>query len=125
MLACPLTAQAKTVTLSWDASPSPSVIGYSVITSTLPSMLNPSTQDVGAVLTTIVNGLENQDDYYFCVKAYGPPKLIKRQPNRRVSVALGFDANATFFRNWELVSNRLQQSCIFFRVYRKIKLVVS
>ncbi len=62
--------QAKTVTLSWDPSPSPSVIGYSVITSTLPSMLNPSTQDVGGVLTTIVNGLENQDDHYFCVKAY-------------------------------------------------------
>jgi hypothetical protein len=61
---------AKSVTLSWDASPTSTVVGYLVQTSLTSTMENPSQQDVGGVLSYTVNGLENTDSHWFCVKAY-------------------------------------------------------
>ncbi len=63
-------SHAKSVGLSWDPSPTPTVTGYMVLTSVSPAMESPLVQDVGDALSTTVNELEDQDDHYFCVKAY-------------------------------------------------------
>lgn len=73
-----LSAWGKTVTLSWDASPS-SVTGYKIYydinSSTSPLDGTGATEgnspiDVGNVLTFTVNGLSDTADHYFAVTAY-------------------------------------------------------
>jgi len=61
---------AKTVTLSWDPSPTLSVVGYKVLTSLSQLMTTSTVQDVGDVLSYTVKELENTDSHWFCVKAY-------------------------------------------------------
>jgi len=65
-------AQAKTVKLSWDPSPTPSVTGYLVYVSYYDSMWHPIEADAGNALTYTVEGLENDEGHYFCVRAYDP-----------------------------------------------------
>jgi Putative Ig domain len=67
-------AWGKTVTLSWDASPS-SVTGYKIYYDTSPldgagSTEGNSSLDVGNVLTFTVNDLPDTADHYFAVTAY-------------------------------------------------------
>ncbi len=70
-------ALAKTVTLSWDASPS-AVSGYKVYYDTqsdgtfsgIDAIEGDSPIDVGNVLTYTVTGLYDDEDYYFAVTAY-------------------------------------------------------
>ena len=73
-----VSAWGKTVTLSWDASPS-SVTGYKIYydvdSSTAPfegsgANEGSSPVDVGNVLTFTLNGLADTDDHYFAVTAY-------------------------------------------------------
>ena len=61
---------AKTVTLSWDPSPTTAVTGYTVEVSHSEVMSDPMLIDVENVLTTTVENLEDADDHWFCVKAY-------------------------------------------------------
>ena len=70
LVACPISSHAKDVTLSWDASPTPTVSGYNVLTSLHPSIADPMVTDVGNVLTTTLNGLGDTDEHWFCVTAY-------------------------------------------------------
>ncbi len=72
VLALSNTAWAKTVTLSWDASPS-EVTGYTVYYDTESSASLEgvgSPIDVGNVQTYIINGLPDDVDHYFAVIAY-------------------------------------------------------
>ncbi len=70
-------AFAKSVTLSWDASPS-QVTGYKVYYDTqsngifegIDAIEGDSPIDVGAVLTYTVTGLDDGEDYFFAVTAY-------------------------------------------------------
>ena len=62
--------EAKTVNLSWDASPTETVVGYIVWTSLNQQMASAAPQDVGNVLTLTIPGLEDTLAYWFCVKAY-------------------------------------------------------
>ncbi len=66
--------ETKTVTLSWDASPS-SVTGYRIYYVTgsaadLSAAANPSSVDVGNVLTYTFSGLDGTVDHSFAVTAY-------------------------------------------------------
>jgi len=61
---------AKTVKLGWDSSPTPTVSGYIILISLSQNMTNPSEQDVGNVLNYTVKELRDQDEHWFCVKAY-------------------------------------------------------
>lgn len=61
---------AKAVTLSWDSSPTQSVVGYLVLTSLNSTMESPSQQDVSNVLSYTANGLDDNGSHWFCVKAY-------------------------------------------------------
>ena len=70
MLLQPQVAMSKDVRLQWDASPTTAVTGYIVVVSLSEVMLDPTEQDVGNVLTQTLNGLEDTDDHWFCVKAY-------------------------------------------------------
>lgn len=63
-------ALAKTVTLSWDASPSQDVVGYEVHYSISEAQPFTTTLDVGDVLTTEILDLEDGVGYYFSVSAY-------------------------------------------------------
>ncbi|MBN1958029.1 MAG: tandem-95 repeat protein [Desulfuromonadales bacterium] len=73
----PLNVCAKTVTLSWDPSPSTITgykIYYAVNSSTVPLEGTGATEgdspiDVGNVLTFTINGLSDADDHYFAVTA--------------------------------------------------------
>ncbi len=78
LMALPSSAWGKTVTLSWDASPS-AIAGYKIYydagTSTSPldgtgAAEGGSPIDVGNVLTFTINGLSDSDDHYFAVTAY-------------------------------------------------------
>ena len=61
---------AKTVTLSWDPSPS-DVAGYQLLTSLEPTVQNLLLSlDAGDVLTITVYGLNDDQQHWFCVKAY-------------------------------------------------------
>lgn len=67
-----VSAWGKTVTLSWDASPS-EVSGYKIhydTTSTAPLDGDGSPISVGNVLTYVINGLPDDVDHYFAVSAY-------------------------------------------------------
>ena len=67
-----VSAWGKTVTLSWDASPS-EVSGYKIhydTTSTAPLDGDGSPISVGNVLTYVINGLSDDVDHYFAVSAY-------------------------------------------------------
>ena len=76
-LLCATSVFAKTVTLSWDASPS-DVAGYKVYYDTqadgtfagIDAIEGDSPVDVGHVLTYTVTGLYDDEDYYFAVTAY-------------------------------------------------------
>ena len=62
---------AKTVTLSWDPSPTPTVTGYRVLISLNAEMSSTlASRDVGDVLTTSIADLDDHVDHWFCVKAY-------------------------------------------------------
>ena len=61
--------QAKTVTLSWDQSPTQTVTGYWVWVSP-DGMTFSRIEDAGNALTLTVSGLEDTDDHYFAVTAY-------------------------------------------------------
>lgn len=77
-LTFPLGVWAKTVTLSWDPSPSTIAgyrIYYDVNSSVSPLDGTGATEgsspiDVGNVLTFTINGLSDTDDHYFAVTAY-------------------------------------------------------
>ena len=63
-------AFAKDVTLQWDASPTDGVTGYKVYMSSTNTMNNPTSVDVGLVLTQVIANLPNEDGLYFAVTAY-------------------------------------------------------
>ena len=62
--------EAKTVSLSWDPSPTPTVTGYKVHSSQQEDMSNPTIIDVGDVLTYTIPNLEDSIEHWFCVIAY-------------------------------------------------------
>jgi hypothetical protein len=65
------TAIAKDVTLSWDKSPTPTVTGYRVYTSLTPDLSSLLLSlDAGNALTLTVQGLTDENEHYFGVKAY-------------------------------------------------------
>ena len=67
----PLISYGKTVTLSWEASPTSTVTGYTVsvsLESKMGSVL--LSINVNDVLTYTIHDLENKHDHYICVKAY-------------------------------------------------------
>lgn len=74
---CTASAWGKTVTLSWDASPS-TVVGYKIYYDTSSSASLDGTGadeggspiDVGNVLTYVIHGLPDDVDHYFAVSAY-------------------------------------------------------
>ena len=74
---CTSTAWAKTVTLSWDASPS-AVTGYKVYYDTTATAVLDGTGategdspiDVGNVLTYVIHGLADDAEHHFAVTAY-------------------------------------------------------
>ncbi len=68
LAALAVAAEAKTVTLSWDASPTASVTGYMVYYGTDANSLEYS-KDIGAELTTQVADLPS-GTWYFAVTAY-------------------------------------------------------
>ncbi len=62
---------AKSVTLSWDPSPTPTVIGYEInvfLTESTDSTL--LVVDAGNTLTYQIATLADERDHWFCVKAY-------------------------------------------------------
>ena len=67
--------QAGTLTLAWDASPSPTVIGYVVLYGVAPGAYS-SFLDVGNNTTAAVHGLANGQTYYFEVLAYTASELF-------------------------------------------------
>ena len=103
VLVCSTGAWAKTVTLSWDPSPS-DITGYRIYyntdSSTPPFTGTGATEggspiDVGNVLTFTINGLNDADDHYFAVTAYDDagnestysntvhsPEVVVVQPNQ-------------------------------------------
>ena len=67
----PATVTAKTVQLSWDASPTPAVVGYVINVLSTPSTSSIVQEvDVGNVLTQTLKNLEDTSEHWFCVKAY-------------------------------------------------------
>jgi len=62
---------AKDVILSWDPSPTPTVVGYviNVLSTELTNSIEQEV-DVGNVLTHKIQDLEDTSDVWFCVKAY-------------------------------------------------------
>ena len=60
---------AGTVTLAWDPSPSPDVVGYVVVYGTLPGIY-PYTVSAGTHTFATVDGLAAGVKYYFAVEAY-------------------------------------------------------
>ena len=62
-------AHAGPLTLAWDPSPDPTVIGYVVLYGTTPDIYT-WTLDVGNQLTATVKGLADGQAYYFTVQAY-------------------------------------------------------
>lgn len=75
----PALCAAQTVTLSWDASPTPEVIGYKLYYRAWPFVFamtdsganeGSSPIDVGNVLTYTLTGLTDDVIYYFAVDAY-------------------------------------------------------
>jgi len=66
----PAQASAKTVKLSWDPSPSAGVEKYTVFASLESDMSDPVFMiDSGLSLTETIYSLDDNKDYWFCVKA--------------------------------------------------------
>ena len=66
-------AQAKTVTLSWDASPSSDVAGYKLYAGSdadVSTLIIGSPIDIGNVLTYTLTGVDGEQVQYFAVTAY-------------------------------------------------------
>ena len=62
---------AKTVTLSWDASPTSTVTGYRAFVSLNSDMSSTLlSHDAGNVLTLTITDLADTSEHWFCVKAY-------------------------------------------------------
>ena len=59
----------KDVTLSWDASPTTSVTGYTLYWDTQPNPPFNVSLDVGGILTHHVANLNDNEDYWFYVTA--------------------------------------------------------
>ena len=73
---------AQSVTLAWDASPDPSIVGYNVHYRTTSG--NPSqTHDVGKTTTATVSNLNDGTTYFFTVTAYNTAG--ESQPSNQVS----------------------------------------
>ncbi|WP_029917607.1 putative Ig domain-containing protein [Pelobacter seleniigenes] len=91
------TALAKSVTLSWDPSPS-NITGYKIYYDTqsaetpfvgIDAIEGDSPIDVGNVLTYTVTGLYDDEDYYFAVTAYDGSGNESTYSNVVVSAAVG------------------------------------
>ncbi len=66
-------AQAKTVTLSWDASPSSDVAGYKLYAGSdadVSTLIIGSPIDIGNVLTYTLTDVDGAENQYFAVTAY-------------------------------------------------------
>lgn len=62
---------AKTVTLTWDPSPSAGVTGYRAFVATSVGAVRTGVMyDAGNALTLTIPGLADTSDHYFCVTAY-------------------------------------------------------
>jgi len=70
VLLLPTLSMAKSVKLSWDASPTETVTGYNVYYSVHPDVSDPNAVDVGDTLTYSVEGLDDAAVFYFAVTAY-------------------------------------------------------
>jgi len=64
------TCFAKSVTLSWDPSPTERVIGYSIYYSVNADISDPTIINAGDVLTYKIESLDNSTVFYFTVTAY-------------------------------------------------------
>jgi PA14 domain/Fibronectin type III domain/Divergent InlB B-repeat domain len=73
-------AGAASVTLTWNASPSPSVAGYKVYYTTVSGASSPVV-DVGNVTTTTISNLNNSTTYYFSVTAYNSGGVESQRSN--------------------------------------------
>jgi len=99
-VACAVSAWGKTVTLSWDASPS-TVTGYKIYYATSSSSsLNgtgategDSPIDIGNVLTYVIHGLPDAADHYFAVTAYDSSNNESAYSNKVFSPPVGGGSN--------------------------------
>lgn len=71
LMSIPITAEAKNVTLSWDPSPTETVVGYTLYWSNDPliPINNRVKVPVGDVLTFYVANLSDDKEHYFTVTA--------------------------------------------------------
>jgi fibronectin type 3 domain-containing protein len=70
LLLITLPAYAKTITLSWDSSPTTSVIGYKLYVANDSQMESASVIDVGNALEYKAENLSSDEVHYFAVTAY-------------------------------------------------------
>jgi hypothetical protein len=81
------TAHADIVTLAWDASPDPTVLGYRVSYGRSPGNYT-STVNAGSATTYSVPGLADGQPYYFVVEAYSAT-AVSAPSNEATAVAVG------------------------------------
>jgi hypothetical protein len=70
LMLLPTLVMAKDVTLSWDASPTPSVVEYGIYMADNPDMDNATKVATTDTLTVQIPELPNEEVQYFAVKAY-------------------------------------------------------
>ena len=105
LLVISATCYAKQVTLSWDASPSAGVTGYTIHYSTDNTQPFPESINVGDVLTYIIDDLSDELGYYFGVSAYNAAGMESAYSNIVLSPGFVIPESPASLNGTTLINN--------------------